>query len=231
MSTASDTTGPGAAAPDGTTSVVTAPDATAPDAGVRSGPGPDVTAPYRRLVRRESRASRSASAVVVLVVAALAAAWLGTEAVLAALGRPALLASPVDVLGALTTALGEAPGLVVAAGVAAAVVGVVLVLLGLTAGHRGRHEITDERVAAVVDDTVLAASLARVARTAGRLGAGQVTVWVSRREARVELTPASGVTVDEQGVLAAVRSELESRPVQPALRVTSRVADHGRLDA
>jgi len=226
VSTASDTTGADRTGPDATGS-----DATAPDPEGRPGPGADVTAPYRRLVRRESRASRSTSAVVVLVVAALAAAWLGTEAVLAALGRPALLASPVDVLGTLTTALGEAPGLVVAAGVASAVVGVVLVLLGLTAGHRGRHEVADERVAAVVDDTVLAASLARVARTAGRLGAGQVTVWVSRREARVELTPASGVTVDEQGVLAAVRSELESRPVQPALRVTSRVADHGRLDA
>ena len=226
MSTASDTTRADRAGPDTAGS-----DATAPDAEGRPGPGADVTAPYPRLVRRESRASRSTSAVVVLVVAALAAAWLGTEAVLAALGRPALLASPVDVLGTLTTALARAPGLVVAAGVASAVVGVVLVLLGLTAGHRGRHEVADERVAAVVDDTVLAASLARVARTAGRLGAGQVTVWVSRREARVELTPASGVTVDEQGVLAAVRSELESRPVQPALRVTSRVADHGRLDA
>ena len=226
MSTASDTTRADRAGPDTAGS-----DATAPDAEGRPGPGADVTAPYRRLVRRESRASRSTSAVVVLVVAALAAAWLGTEAVLAALGRPALLASPVDVLGTLTTALARAPGLVVAAGVASAVVGVVLVLLGLTAGHRGRHEVADERVAAVVDDTVLAASLARVARTAGRLGAGQVTVWVSRREARVELTPASGVTVDEQGVLAAVRSELDSRPVQPALRVTSRVADHGRLDA
>ena len=226
MSTASDTTRADRAGPDTAGS-----DATAPDAEGRPGPGADVTAPYRRLVRRESRASRSTSAVVVLVVAALAAAWLGTEAVLAALGRPALLASPVDMLGTLTTALARAPGLVVAAGVASAVVGVVLVLLGLTAGHRGRHEVADERVAAVVDDTVLAASLARVARTAGRLGAGQVTVWVSRREARVELTPASGVTVDEQGVLAAVRSELESRPVQPALRVTSRVADHGRLDA
>jgi hypothetical protein len=238
VSTASDTTTAGSATSTGTGPLSAHGDQDASTAGgagrppgAGSAPAPDHSTTYRRLVRRETRASRSGSAVVVLVVAALAAAWLGTEAVLAALGRPALLASPLDVLGSLTATLERAPGLVVAAGVAASVVGVVLLVLGLAAGHRGRHEVPDERVAAVVDDTVLAASLARAARVAGRLGSGQVTVWVSRREARVELTPASGVIVDEQGVLAAVRSHLERDPVRPALRATSRVADHGRLDA
>lgn len=155
----------------------------------------------------------------------------GTEAVLAALARPALLVSPLDVLPALETALDGEAGLVLAAGVASAVVGVVLLALGLTAGHRGRHELADERVAAVVDDTVVAASLARTARVAGRLGESQVTVWVSRRQARVDLTPASGVTVDEQAVLGAVRRELDEAAWRPAVSATTRVADHGRLDA
>ena len=206
--------------------------AASPAPAARVGTRPEVdTRSYARLVRRETRASRSGSAIVVLVVLALVAAWIGTEAVLAALARPALLVSPLDVLPALETALDGEAGLVLAAGVASAVVGVVLLALGLTAGHRGRHELADERVAAVVDDTVVAASLARTARVAGRLGESQVTVWVSRRQARVDLTPASGVTVDEQAVLGAVRRELDEAAWRPAVSAATRVADHGRLDA
>jgi len=206
--------------------------AASPAPAARVGTRPEVdTRSYARLVRRETRASRSGSAIVVLVVLALVAAWIGTEAVLAALARPALLVSPLDVLPALETALDREAGLVLAAGVASAVVGVVLLALGLTAGHRGRHELADERVAAVVDDTVVAASLARTARVAGRLGESQVTVWVSRRQARVDLTPASGVTVDEQAVLGAVRRELDEAAWRPAVSAATRVADHGRLDA
>lgn len=206
--------------------------AASPAPAARVGTRPEVdTRSYARLVRRETRASRSGSAIVVLVVLALVAAWIGTEAVLAALARPALLVSPLDVLPSLETALDGEAGLVLAAGVASAVVGVVLLALGLTAGHRGRHELADERVAAVVDDTVVAASLARTARVAGRLGESQVTVWVSRRQARVDLTPASGVTVDEQAVLGAVRRELDEAAWRPAVSAATRVADHGRLDA
>ena len=206
--------------------------AASPAPAARVGTRPEVdTRSYARLVRRETRASRSGSAIVVLVVLALVAAWIGTEAVLAALARPALLVSPLDVLPTLETALDGEAGLVLAAGVASAVVGVVLLALGLTAGHRGRHELADERVAAVVDDTVVAASLARTARVAGRLGESQVTVWVSRRQARVDLTPASGVTVDEQAVLGAVRRELDEAAWRPAVSAATRVADHGRLDA
>lgn len=206
--------------------------AASPAPAARVGTRPEVdTRSYARLVRRETRASRSGSAIVVLVALALVAAWIGTEAVLAALARPALLVSPLDVLPALETALDGEAGLVLAAGVASAVVGVVLLALGLTAGHRGRHELADERVAAVVDDTVVAASLARTARVAGRLGESQVTVWVSRRQARVDLTPASGVTVDEQAVLGAVRRELDEAAWRPAVSAATRVADHGRLDA
>lgn len=206
--------------------------AASPAPAARVGTRPEVdTRSYARLVRRETRASRSGSAIVVLVALALVAAWIGTEAVLAALARPALLVSPLDVLPTLETALDGEAGLVLAAGVASAVVGVVLLALGLTAGHRGRHELADERVAAVVDDTVVAASLARTARVAGRLGESQVTVWVSRRQARVDLTPASGVTVDEQAVLGAVRRELDEAAWRPAVSAATRVADHGRLDA
>lgn len=49
---------------------------------------------YPRLVRRETHSSRSGSAIVLAVLLILLFAWLGTEAVLAVLGQPALLVAP-----------------------------------------------------------------------------------------------------------------------------------------
>ena len=62
---------------------------------------------YPRLVRREITSSRSTSAIVLAVLLILVFAWIGTEAVLAALGQPALLVAPQDgaaaVLGSAAT--------------------------------------------------------------------------------------------------------------------------------
>lgn len=184
---------------------------------------------YARIVRRESNSSRSGSAIVVLLLLSVVVAWVGIESVYAALGRPALLFSPVDVLPTLSTALSDAPGVVIAAGAVSVLVGIVLLVLGLTAGRRGRHAIDDDRVAAVVDDRVIASSLARTARVAGRLSSGQVDAWVSRRKAQVRLTPTSGVALDEQPVLAAVRDELAATPYRPSLTAATSVATDGRL--
>lgn len=188
---------------------------------------------YRRVLRREQHSSRSGSTIVVLVLLTLVVGYLGVEAVYAALGRPALLFSPVDALATLTSSVdgGGTSGLVLGAGVVAAVVGLVLLGLAVTPGRRGRHTIDDDRVAVVVDDRVIASSIARAARVSGRLSEQQVSAWVSRRRAQVDLTPASGLAVDEQAVESATRTELESTAYRPALTVRVRTSDHGRLGA
>lgn len=188
---------------------------------------------YRRVLRRELHSSRSGSSIVVLVLLTLVVGYVGVEAVYAALGRPALLFSPVDVLATLTTSVdgGGTSGLVLGAGVVAALVGLVLVALAVTAGRRGRHTIDDDRVAVVVDDRVIASSLARTARTSGRLSEQQVSAWVSRRRAQIDLTPSSGLAVDDGAVDAAARAELESVAYRPALSARVRTTDQGRLGA
>jgi len=188
---------------------------------------------YRRVLRRELHSSRSGSTIVVLVLLTLVVGYVGVEAVDAALGRPALLFSPVDVLETLTSSVdgGGTSGLVLGAGVVAAIVGLVLIGLAVTAGRRGRHTIDDDRVAVVVDDRVIASSLARTARTSGRLSEQQVSAWVSRRRAQIDLTPSSGLAVDDGAVEAASRAELESVAYRPALTARVRTTDQGRLGA
>lgn len=186
---------------------------------------------YRRILRRETHSSRSGAAIVVLVLLALVAGYAGVEAVYAALGLPALLFSPVDVLASLLSAATGQAGLVIAVGIVTALAGLLLVVLGITSARRGRHTIDDPRVAVVVDDQVIAAALSRSARMAAGLAPGQVSTWVSRRDARVTITPASGVRVDVESVLAAARDELEAGGYQPAVTPDVRLTSSGRLGA
>lgn len=203
------------------------------DTRLSGGARPSVIDPalYKRLVRRESHSSRSGTAIVLAVLLAVVVAWVGTESVIAALGRPALLASPMDVLATLRSAADGQSGLVIGAGVLAVVIGIVLVIIALAPGRRGRHEIADSRVAAIVDDVVIASSVARAARTAGRLAPSQVRAWVSRRRVGIDLTPASGVSIDDESVVSAARDELDATAYRPALQPTAKIVSKGRISA
>jgi hypothetical protein len=186
---------------------------------------------YRRILRRETHSSRSGAAIAVLIVLVLVAAYVGLEAVYAALGMRALLFSPIDVLATLLSAASSQGGLVIAAGIVAAIAGIILIIVGVTPGRRGRHTIDDSRVAVVVDDQVIAAALSRSARTAAGLAPGQVTTWVARRSARITVTPASGVRADEEAVLAAAKAELAATAYQPPVTPEVKTTSTGRLGA
>lgn len=185
----------------------------------------------RRILRRETHSSRSGATVVMLIVLILVVGYVGVEAVYAALGQPPLLFSPVDAVATLLSAATAQPALVIAASIAAAILGLVLVVIGLTPGRRGRHTIDDDRVAVVVDDQVIAASLARNARIAGGLAPGQVTAWVARSSARITITPASGSTADTDAVLRAANDELGRIAYRPPVTAEARVTPNGRLGA
>jgi hypothetical protein len=210
---------------------------TAPPGDTRQDARPDAaTAPvpasaYRRILRRETHSSRSGATIVVLSLLAIVAAYVGVEAVYAGLGLKPLLFSPTDVLAALATASTTQAGIVIGAGVVSALLGIVLIVIALAPGRRGRHTIDDPRVAVVVDDQVIAASLARRARLAGGLASGQVSAWVSRRSAQVTVTPASGASTDESAVLEAARDDLDTIGYRPAVTPQVRVSTSGRLGA
>jgi hypothetical protein len=135
------------------------------------------------------------------------------------------------VLSSVVTAATSQGGLLIAVGIVTAIVGLILIGLGLTSARRGRHTIDDDRVAVVVDDQVIAAALSRSARTAAGLAPGQVSTWVSKRSARLTITPASGVRADDEAVLAAARDELAATAYKPAITPEVRITPAGRLGA
>jgi len=54
---------------------------------------------YKRIVRRETHSSRAGIAITLAVLLIVALAWIGTEAVLAAVGTAPLLLAPTDLVG------------------------------------------------------------------------------------------------------------------------------------
>lgn len=182
---------------------------------------------YRRVVRRETHSPRSGLAITIAVVLALVLAWLGTESVLAAIGQRPLLVAPKDIVTAVLTAATAPAPLLVALGVVAAIVGLVLIIMSLAPARQGRRGSTSDRTAVVVDDRVIAQSLARTAAYAGEIDPSQVSVSVGTRSARVDVTPTSGRAVDKREIQEAVDAEVASYDYRPALRATVRLSEKG----
>ncbi|ARC58362.1 hypothetical protein AS850_14850 [Frondihabitans sp. 762G35] len=185
---------------------------------------------YRRVVRRETHSSRSGVAIVLAVLLMLVFAWLGTEAVLAALGQPALLVSPKDAATAVLGAASAPVAAVTAAGAVVAVVGIILIVVSFAPGRRGRRGGSIDRTAAVVDDRVIAQSVAQTASYAGDVDPDQVHVTVGHRTVEVELQRTSGRAVDSRSIQEAVDSELASYDFSPKLRARVRLSEKAKVN-
>jgi hypothetical protein len=178
---------------------------------------------YRRIMRRETHQSRSAASVVVLTVLALGAVYAGVEIVLALLGAPALLVSPAAAVAAYSAKRVWLPY----AGLGAAIVGVVLVLVAVIPTRRARHGAEHERMAIVVDDRVLAGAVSTTSRLAAGVAPGRVRTSVSRRRALVSVTPTSGIRVDNQGAQTAAEHTLSELSLTPRVRAIVTVSESG----
>lgn len=172
---------------------------------------------YRRLVRRETHSARTSAAVIVVSVFGLVIAWCGVEIALFATGLPALLVSPPAALSAVAHVERVAPA-VIAGGVLAFVLGVVLLLLGIVPGRRARRWRIDERLALVVDDRVVASSLSARAAASARVARGMTRTAVGRRRAVVRVTPVAGASIDAPAVEAAVERALQAAALRPELQ-------------
>ncbi|MBO0985168.1 hypothetical protein IOC53_15045 [Rathayibacter sp. SD072] len=179
-------------------------------------------------MRRETHSSRSGSAIALAILLILLFAWLGTEAVLAVLGQPALLVAPQDGAAALLGAAG-APIALTAAGAVLAVIGLVLLVLSFAPGRRGRRSAGIDRTAVVVDDRVIAQSVARAAAYAGGIDPDQVQVSVGRRRVGVVVQRTSGVSTDAASIREAVDAELSGYDVSPALTGRVRLSEKGTV--
>lgn len=186
---------------------------------------------YRRITRRETHSPKSGLAVVLAVLVMLLFVYAAVEIVLNMLGQRALIASPTQVSRAITEADTYPVSLVLTAGIVAAVVGLALIVAGLTGGRRARHGLADDRSVVVVDNEVIASALARTASHAGNVDPDNTLVTVTHRGARVLLVPTSGRPVEDRRVLDAVTSQLAGVQLQPPLTATVTVDSHGKVGA
>lgn len=183
----------------------------------------------RRIRRRSVHRSRSTAVAVALVVLALVAAWIGTEAVLSAVGRPPLVADPQTVVD---TALRPDAAFVTIVEVVAGVLvvlGVVLVVLALKPGRRHRSVVEHERGAVVIDARIVAATAANAAGTAAGVPEGNASATARGRSTEVRIVPVTGVPVDEASVRAAVVERLSGLDERFGRRVRVRVEEKGTL--
>ncbi len=183
----------------------------------------------RRLLRRELHRSRSIPAAAVLVVVVLVAAWAAVECALVLLGREPLLARPGAVVDAAVSMTRTPSTLVAVTGGALVLLGIVLVGLALAPGRRSRHVVPDERLLVVVDDAVIASSLARTARTAASLGPDRTQAWVSRRRAQVRIEPTTGVALDIPAIRDAVADQVRTIGLDPTLAVRVSTSERERV--
>lgn len=181
------------------------------------------------VLRRELHSPKSGLAITLAVLAILALGWIGTESVLAALGRPALLLSPAAMAAGVRGLPSVQPGALIASGVAMALIGLALIIASLTAGRRGRHVIGAGDAAAVVDDEVIGSALVRTAAMTAGISPDRAVAEVGRRSATVRITPISGVTLDRAAVERAVAEAAAGFALNPPIRTRVTVDRNGKV--
>ncbi|WIB76926.1 DUF6286 domain-containing protein [Curtobacterium sp. MCPF17_002] len=183
----------------------------------------------RRIRRRSVHRSRSTAVAVALVVLVLVAAWIGTESVLRAIGRPPLLADPQSVVDA---ALRPDAAFVTIAEVVAGVLvvlGIVLVVLAVAPGRRHRSVVEHDRGAVIIDTRIVASTAANAAGTAAGVPEGNASATARGRRTEVRVVPVTGVPVDESVVRDAVRERLSGLDERFGRSIRVRVEEKGTL--
>lgn len=188
----------------------------------------------RRVVRRETHSPRTVAMFVAVVLLILALGYVGLEIVLYLASQPALLLGPGAGLAWLVgLPSGQPAGLVIAGGAVLALIGLVLVVLAVTPGRLSKQELSWGERAVVVDNGVLAASLAQHVSDETGIPRENVTVGVGHRVADVTLRLRAGVPLQAAEVQRIAEAQLDE--FQLARRVKARVRierpKESRLDA
>lgn len=113
--------------------------------------------------------------------------------------------------------------------VVAAVVGVVLLWFAVSPGRRARHESAVASHPVVVDNAVIASSLAERIRREIDLPKGAVVVGIGHRSADITVHVEPGQEVDKQQMQRVAGEELASYELKPAVRANVRIRrDEGK---
>ncbi|MGH3691222.1 MAG: DUF6286 domain-containing protein [Microbacterium sp.] len=182
------------------------------------------TPALRRVVRRESHSPRTVAMFVAVILLILALVYVGIEIVLSLLAQPALLLGPADA-AAWLIGLPSAtpPGLVVTGGAVVALIGLIFVILAIAPGRLPKHQMTWNDRAVLVDNGVLAASLAQHLSAETGLARNQITVGVAHRSVDVTVRPSAGEPIEESRVRSVAEAELATYRLVPPVKTRVRV--------
>ncbi|GAA1634829.1 hypothetical protein GCM10009806_00190 [Microbacterium flavum] len=182
------------------------------------------TPAFRRVLRRESHSPRTVAMIIAVVLMILVLAYLGTEIVLYLLAQPALLLGPAAQAGFLIGLPTERPGwIIILAGVVLAIIGFVFLFLALAPGRLSKHQMQFGERAVLVDNGVIAASVAQHLSEETGLSRDDITVGVSHRTVDVTLRPGLGIPLDESPLKSIVQAEVDSYELTPSLKPRVRV--------
>ena len=183
------------------------------------------------LVRRETHSSRALISVIVALLLMAGLGYLATEGVLAALGRPPLLATPQDLWEQAPAALQEKyRPLVIIVGIVLGLLGLGLLAKAILPGTLSKHALKDDRAAYVADDSVIASGISRLMREDAGLPQGTVSTAVSKRRSLSTITPTTGRPIDQEQMLKLAKDEAASWQLQPRLKTAIKVSQEGRLE-
>jgi len=183
----------------------------------------------RRIRRRSVHRSRSTAVTVALVVLVLVAAWIGTESVLRAIGRPPLVADPQTAVDAALRPDAAFTTIAEVVAVVLVVLGVLLIVLALKPGRQGRSVVEHDRGAVIVDTRIVASTAANAAGMAAGVPEGNASATARGRRTEVRVVPVTGVPVDEALVRDAVRERLGGLDERFGRSVRVRVEEKGTL--
>jgi hypothetical protein len=178
----------------------------------------------RTVVRRETHSPRTGAMLVVVVLLILAAIYAGLEIALSLAGRPPLLVGPgaaFEATAALPTAV--VPAALIAVGVGVALVGLVILLIAVTPGRLSKHEMSWGERAVVVDNGVVASSIAQHLSTESGIARENVVVGVAHRTVDVTVRAPLGIPVDADHLRRLVDEEVASYHLTPSVRTHIRV--------
>ncbi|RWR21847.1 DNA/RNA endonuclease G [Microbacterium enclense] len=178
----------------------------------------------RTVVRRETHSPRTGAMLVIVVLLVLAAVYAAVEIALSLAGQPPLLLSPgaaADALATLPTAV--VPAGLIAAGVVIAVVGLIVLVIAVAPGRLSRHEMAWDDRAVVVDNGVVASSIAQHLSSESGIARENVVVGVAHRTVDVTVRPPLGIPVDIDRLRAIVDDEVASYRLTPSVRTRVRV--------
>ena len=178
----------------------------------------------RRVIRRETHSPRTVAMIIAVVILVLGLAYVGVELILYLASQPALLIGPAAAWSWLLGVPSEPPGsLMVAGSIVLAAIGVLLVWLAIAPGRLSKHTFADEDRAVIVDNGVIASSLAQRLSEDTGLAREAILVGVAHRRIDITLRPDAEVALDTADVRAIADGEISSYRLSRAVRTSVRV--------